>query len=209
MATSSSSLYLIEWLWPIWHVRLVLQVVVYTASLSKYADPLLDELDIHKVISKRLFRENCVLHKGASATPTSNTLTALSLWKSNFTSLPTSPVRLTLSVPPLSSHALLAHRALREGPFSAESRSESDHHHRQLPHVIHIPAWERNRLWVFHRWFERYRVVAGISNVPLMSFHALYDSVCGMQSQWYVIPEGRLVAHQLDWHSEHLHPHPC
>jgi len=40
------------------------EIVVYTASLSKYADPLLDELDIHKVISKRLFRENCVFHEG-------------------------------------------------------------------------------------------------------------------------------------------------
>ena len=40
------------------------EVVIFTASLSKYADPLLDELDIHKVISKRLFRESCVLHEG-------------------------------------------------------------------------------------------------------------------------------------------------
>ncbi len=40
------------------------EVVIYTASLSKYADPLLDKLDIHKVIKKRLFRENCVLHDG-------------------------------------------------------------------------------------------------------------------------------------------------
>ena len=53
-------------------------MVVYTASLSKYADPLLDELDIHKVISKRLFRENCVLHKGESAAQLEDvTLTAL------------------------------------------------------------------------------------------------------------------------------------
>lgn len=42
----------------------VYEVVIFTASLSKYADPLLDELDIHKVISKRLFRESCVLHDG-------------------------------------------------------------------------------------------------------------------------------------------------
>ena len=46
------------------------EVVVYTASLSKYADPLLDELDIHRVIKKRLFRENCVFHEGnATNTP--------------------------------------------------------------------------------------------------------------------------------------------
>lgn len=40
------------------------EIIVYTASLSKYADPLLDKLDIHKVINKRLFRESCVFHDG-------------------------------------------------------------------------------------------------------------------------------------------------
>lgn len=40
------------------------EIFVYTASLSKYADPLLDQLDTHRVISKRLFRENCVFHEG-------------------------------------------------------------------------------------------------------------------------------------------------
>jgi len=40
------------------------EIVIYTASLSKYADPLLDKLDIHKVINKRLFRENCVFYEG-------------------------------------------------------------------------------------------------------------------------------------------------
>lgn len=42
----------------------IYEIVVYTASLSKYADPLLDKLDIHKVISYRLFREHCVHHQG-------------------------------------------------------------------------------------------------------------------------------------------------
>lgn len=40
------------------------EIIVYTASLSKYADPLLDRLDTNGVISKRLFRENCVYHEG-------------------------------------------------------------------------------------------------------------------------------------------------
>ena len=42
----------------------IYEIVIYTASLSKYADPLLDLLDIHKVISHRLFREHCVNHEG-------------------------------------------------------------------------------------------------------------------------------------------------
>eukprot|EP01035_Chromulina_nebulosa_P020637 gene20637-26755_t len=45
-------------------VSLYYEIVVYTASLSKYADPLLDELDKDKLIHKRFFRENCVFFKG-------------------------------------------------------------------------------------------------------------------------------------------------
>ncbi|GLB37120.1 putative NLI interacting factor [Lyophyllum shimeji] len=40
------------------------EVVVFTASLSKYADPVLDKLDIHRVVAHRLFRESCFSHKG-------------------------------------------------------------------------------------------------------------------------------------------------
>jgi len=43
----------------------IFEIVVYTASLSKYADPLLDQLDIHNVIRHRLFREHCVNHEGS------------------------------------------------------------------------------------------------------------------------------------------------
>ncbi|KAI8089056.1 phosphatase PSR1 [Halteromyces radiatus] len=40
------------------------EIVVFTASLSKYADPVLDMLDKHKVVKHRLFRESCYNHKG-------------------------------------------------------------------------------------------------------------------------------------------------
>lgn len=40
------------------------ELVVYTASLNKYADPLLDLLDPNRVIRLRLFRESCVYHEG-------------------------------------------------------------------------------------------------------------------------------------------------
>jgi RNA polymerase II subunit A small phosphatase-like protein len=40
------------------------EVVVFTASLSLYADPVLDLLDIHKVIEYRLFRESCTPYGG-------------------------------------------------------------------------------------------------------------------------------------------------
>jgi RNA polymerase II subunit A small phosphatase-like protein len=40
------------------------EIVIYTASLNKYADPLLDLLDPHRVIRARLFRESCVYYQG-------------------------------------------------------------------------------------------------------------------------------------------------
>jgi len=40
------------------------EVVVFTASLAKYADPLLDILDRQRLVKKRLFREACVQHYG-------------------------------------------------------------------------------------------------------------------------------------------------
>ncbi|CEG50492.1 TFIIF-interacting CTD phosphatase, including NLI-interacting factor (involved in RNA polymerase II regulation) [Plasmopara halstedii] len=43
----------------------IYEIVVYTASLSKYADPLLDKLDAEGVIRYRLYREHCVQYEGS------------------------------------------------------------------------------------------------------------------------------------------------
>ena len=40
------------------------ELVIYTASLSKYADPLMDILDDKKSCSSRLFREHCTFYQG-------------------------------------------------------------------------------------------------------------------------------------------------
>ncbi|KAL7418432.1 hypothetical protein Q5752_006890 [Cryptotrichosporon argae] len=42
----------------------IYEIVVFTASLSKYADPVLDMLDKKRVVRHRLFRESCYNHKG-------------------------------------------------------------------------------------------------------------------------------------------------
>lgn len=41
------------------------EIVVFTASLAKYADPVLDILDPQKLITHRLFRESCTQHQGS------------------------------------------------------------------------------------------------------------------------------------------------
>jgi len=41
------------------------EVVLFTASLSKYADPVTDLLDPARVCRHRLFREHCVFHRGS------------------------------------------------------------------------------------------------------------------------------------------------
>lgn len=41
------------------------EVIVFTASLAKYADPLLDLMDITKTVKWRLFREACFPYEGA------------------------------------------------------------------------------------------------------------------------------------------------
>jgi RNA polymerase II subunit A small phosphatase-like protein len=41
------------------------ELVIFTASLSKYADPLVDILDPEKMCSYKLFREHCTFHNNA------------------------------------------------------------------------------------------------------------------------------------------------
>jgi carboxy-terminal domain RNA polymerase II polypeptide A small phosphatase len=46
-------------------VAAVFEVVVFTASLRKYADGVIDTVDALGRVSARLYRESCVLHNGA------------------------------------------------------------------------------------------------------------------------------------------------
>ena len=41
------------------------ELVIFTASLSKYANPLLDQIDPDRCISARLFREHCTCVRGS------------------------------------------------------------------------------------------------------------------------------------------------
>jgi carboxy-terminal domain RNA polymerase II polypeptide A small phosphatase len=43
----------------------VYEVCIFTASLSKYADPVIDCLDPHKTVTHRLFREHCEFTSGS------------------------------------------------------------------------------------------------------------------------------------------------
>ncbi|KAI7901229.1 NLI interacting factor, partial [Cokeromyces recurvatus] len=40
------------------------RVVIYTASMAEYADPVIDWLDQDNLISQRLFRQSCILQNG-------------------------------------------------------------------------------------------------------------------------------------------------
>ena len=40
------------------------EVVIFTASLSKYADPLMDLMDVNRYCTMRLFREHCTYMNG-------------------------------------------------------------------------------------------------------------------------------------------------
>ena len=41
------------------------EIVIFTASLALYADPLLDQLDKHNVVRHRLYRESCTYFQGS------------------------------------------------------------------------------------------------------------------------------------------------
>lgn len=43
----------------------IFEIVIFTASLSKYADAVIDLLDHTRVVRHRLFREHCSFHQGA------------------------------------------------------------------------------------------------------------------------------------------------
>jgi RNA polymerase II subunit A small phosphatase-like protein len=40
------------------------EIVIFTASISPYANPLIDKLDTRRYVSHRLFREHCVHTSG-------------------------------------------------------------------------------------------------------------------------------------------------
>ena len=45
-------------------MSLYYDIIIYTASISEYASYLLDELDKYKIITKRFYRNNCLLNNG-------------------------------------------------------------------------------------------------------------------------------------------------
>ena len=42
----------------------IFEVVVFTAGLKEYADWILNQIDKHKYISHRLYRNNCIFNGG-------------------------------------------------------------------------------------------------------------------------------------------------
>jgi hypothetical protein len=76
----------------------------------QYADPVLDKLDIHKVVSHRLFRESCYLHKG------------------NYVKVSTLH------------HCCNAYLSFGTGFESAWATNRGNHHTGQLASVVHIPS---------------------------------------------------------------------
>lgn len=91
------------------------EVVVFTASVSKYGDPLLDQLDIHHVVHHRLFRESCYNHQGNYVKVRETQEPAIRLHVAN---------------------GLV-------GFVPGWKGSQRDHHYRQLTNIIHLPPTTR------------------------------------------------------------------
>lgn len=92
----------------------IYEVVIFTASLSKYADPVLDQLDIHRVVQHRLFRESCYNNKG------------------NYVKVRFSLFFLVLSLALLGAcfvRAMLTHPSARAGSFPTRTTHDRMYHH--------------------------------------------------------------------------------
>ena len=48
----------------LYELSMMYEIIIFTASISQYANPLLDELDKNKYIKYRLFREHCTFTRG-------------------------------------------------------------------------------------------------------------------------------------------------
>ena len=40
------------------------EIIIFTASISEYANPVIDLIDPNKVVCHRLYRENCTFYNG-------------------------------------------------------------------------------------------------------------------------------------------------
>ena len=45
-------------------MSLYYEIIIFTASLAKYANPVINKLGIHKYVDDRLFRQHCTFHQG-------------------------------------------------------------------------------------------------------------------------------------------------
>ena len=48
----------------LYELSLIYEIIIFTASISQYANPLLDQLDKNNYIKYRLFREHCIFNNG-------------------------------------------------------------------------------------------------------------------------------------------------
>lgn len=98
----------------------IYEIVIFTASLSKYADPVLDQLDIHRVVGEgaRLFRESCYNNKG------------------NYVKVGCLLLLRARADPDLAAD-MCTH--LHTGSVTTGSTHCRVHHHRQLASVLRVP----------------------------------------------------------------------